>query len=114
MVSMSGLVRRHGARSLGLGLQRWRGVLVASVLLLQAGGVAAQTPSCTVQPAATPPPRQILRCADGLVLEAEAGADYALRVRSSTGPVQAVSLSRGAVLVQAPPQVVGRGFQVMT
>jgi ferric-dicitrate binding protein FerR (iron transport regulator) len=89
-------------------------VLVASWLLLECGGVSAQTPSCAVQPAATPPPRQILRCVDGLVVEAEAGADYALRGRSSTGPVQAVSLSRGAVLVQAPAQGGGRPFQVMT
>jgi ferric-dicitrate binding protein FerR (iron transport regulator) len=114
MVSMGGLDRTPIARHLGPVLLKRPGVLGAAVLLAQLGGAAAQTPSCTVQPAATPPPRQILRCVDGLVVEAEAGADYTLRGRSSTGPVQAVALNRGAVLVQVPPQAAGRAFQVMT
>lgn len=87
---------------------------LGTFLALRLGEAAAQTPSCVVQAAAVPPPRQILRCADGLTIEAEANADYALRGPSPAGPPSRVVLRSGALLVHAPARTGTRGFQVLT
>ena len=87
---------------------------VALAWTVWAGDAAAQSPGCTVQPAAAPPPRQVLRCTDGLTIEAEAGADYALRGTGTASLPQEVLLRRGAVLVNAPAQPRARSFQVLT
>jgi ferric-dicitrate binding protein FerR (iron transport regulator) len=78
------------------------------------GEAAAQAPNCVIQPASAPPPRQVLRCTDGLTLEAEAGADYTLRGRTGTSVPHEVVLRTGAILVNAPARASGRGFQIST
>jgi ferric-dicitrate binding protein FerR (iron transport regulator) len=55
-----------------------------------------------------------LRCTDGLTIEAEAGADYTLRGRTSTSIPHEVVLRTGAILVNAPARTSGRGFQIST
>jgi ferric-dicitrate binding protein FerR (iron transport regulator) len=73
----------------------------------------AQGSGCTLQ-AAGVPPRQILRCQDGLTIEAEAGADYTLLDRGRDGGADAASLRRGALFVDAPARSGGRSFQILT
>jgi ferric-dicitrate binding protein FerR (iron transport regulator) len=114
MATMDGFDRRGNVTGDLARFLRPLVAVAAAGLLLQMCQATAQTPSCTVQPTAVPPPRQILRCVDGLAVEAEAGADYTLRGKSSIGPVNGVSLRSGAVLVDAPAQVAGRGFQIST
>ncbi|HEX2135752.1 MAG TPA: FecR domain-containing protein [Microvirga sp.] len=89
-------------------------VTLATLHALGFGPSAAQSPGCTVQPAPTPPPRQVLRCADGLAIEAEARSDYTLRARSTTGIPHEAVLRSGALLVNAPAQASGRRFQILT
>ncbi|WP_425523175.1 FecR domain-containing protein [Microvirga splendida] len=73
----------------------------------------AQGVGCVLQ-AATAPTRQILRCRDGLTVEAEAEAVYTLVDRDRDAQPDAVNLQGGAVLVHAPARSVRRGFQVIT
>jgi ferric-dicitrate binding protein FerR (iron transport regulator) len=89
-------------------------VALAIAWSVSLGEAAAQTPNCVIQPAPAPPPRQVLRCTDGLTVEAEARADYTLRGRTTTGVPHEMVLSTGAVLVQAPARSGGRGFQIST
>ena len=89
-------------------------VALAIMAAVSLGEAGAQTPNCNIQPASAPPPRQVLRCTDGLTIEAEAGADYALRSRTGTSIPHEVVLRAGAVLVNAPARTGGRGFQIST
>jgi ferric-dicitrate binding protein FerR (iron transport regulator) len=95
----------------------WRGrvaVALAFVSALSYSEAAAQTPSCVAQPIPAPPPRQVLRCSDGLTIEAEVSAAYSLRVRSPRSRPHAALLQGGALLVNAPPEASAAGFQVLT
>nr|WP_246718590.1 FecR domain-containing protein [Microvirga terrestris] len=73
----------------------------------------AQGVGCVLQ-AASGPQRQILRCHDGLTIEAEAGAAYEIVDRNRDAQPDAVNLQGRAIFVDAPARSVGRGFQIMT
>jgi ferric-dicitrate binding protein FerR (iron transport regulator) len=77
------------------------------------GTAAAQGVGCVLQAAAAPQ-RQILRCRDGLTIEAEAGATYSLVDRNRDGEPDAVNLQGRAVFIDAPARSAPRGFQTMT
>jgi ferric-dicitrate binding protein FerR (iron transport regulator) len=73
----------------------------------------AQGAACSVQ-AGGPPARQVLRCRDGLAIEAEADADYTLLDRDRNGEPDAANLRRGALLVETPARTRGLRFQIRT
>lgn len=73
----------------------------------------AQQGGCTVQRIAGPP-RQIIRCPDGVVVTAELGARFNLVDRDRDGRVDALSLRSKAVLVDVDRQKRPNGFEVMT
>lgn len=75
-------------------------------------GVEAQAPAGCRVVGLDDPPRQVLRCASGLTIEAE--KDTAYRVsETGKGEPDAVQLNGRAVLVEVPPGRRG-GFQVLT
>lgn len=86
-------------------------VLLASFLL--PAKAEAQNVGCAVE-AATAPQRQVLRCRDGLTIEAEAGADYNLVDRNGDRRPDAVSLRNRAILIDAPTRPGRQGFEVLT
>ena len=73
----------------------------------------AQGSGCVLQ-AAGSPQRQILRCRDGLTIEAEAGAAFNLVDRNRDAVPDAVNLQNRAVLIDAPTGALRQGFQVQT
>jgi len=73
----------------------------------------AQAVGCTLQ-AVGPPPRQVLRCRDGLTIEAEEGADYTLLDSDRNGNPDAAQLRRGALFVDTPARSGRRSFQIRT
>jgi ferric-dicitrate binding protein FerR (iron transport regulator) len=75
--------------------------------------VLAQGIGCVLQ-AASSPQRQILRCHDGLTIEAEAGAAYDLVDRNQDAQPDAVNLQGRAIFIDAPAKSVRQGFQIMT
>ncbi|MBM1170458.1 FecR family protein [Microvirga arabica] len=101
--------RRRPARLAALRL-----VLLGSLLHpFSSEPALAQGVGCVLQ-ATTAPARQILRCRDGVTIEAEAGAVYTLVDRDRDAQPDAVHLQSGAILVDAPARTARRGFQVMT
>lgn len=73
----------------------------------------AQGIGCVLQTAAGSQ-RQILRCRDGLTIEAEAGAAYNLVDRNRDNRPDAVNLQGGAIFIDAPAQSARQRFQIMT
>lgn len=100
----------------GTNVPRLRGWLVTLAVfggLLAACETQAQVSGCMLQPSGSPP-RQVLQCQDGLRLEAEAGADYALVDRDGDGRPDEVNLRNRALLIEAAPSSARAGFQVRT
>jgi hypothetical protein len=60
------------------------------------------------------PQRQVLRCHDGLSIEAETGAEFELVDRNRDGQPDALNLRNRAVLVDAPARSGRRSFEVRT
>jgi ferric-dicitrate binding protein FerR (iron transport regulator) len=87
--------------------------VLAAVSLLSLVDAKAQEPGCTLQPTGVPP-LQVIRCRDGLTIEATAGAGYTLLDHTRDGIPDSVNLRSGAVLVDAPGQASRRGFQITT
>lgn len=85
-------------------------VLLAFFLL--PGRAEAQNAGCVLQAAA--PQRQVLRCRDGLTIEAEAGADYNLVDRNGDSQPDAVSLRSRAIFIDAPARSGRQGFEILT
>lgn len=89
------------------------------IVIAALGGVLAPVPAqaqvsgCTLQRSGSPA-RQVLRCQDGLQLEAEPGADYALVDRDRDGRPDEVNLRNRALLIEVEPSSRGVGFQVRT
>lgn len=80
------------------------------------GGVEAQPAGagCVLDQAAFAG-RQVLRCAGGLTITAESGAQYSLLDRDGNGKADAARLSSRALLLNAPKGSLGKaGFQVIT
>ncbi|QRM30925.1 FecR domain-containing protein [Microvirga sp. VF16] len=73
----------------------------------------AQNAGCALQAAAAPQ-RQILRCRDGLTIEAEAGAEYSLVDRNRDNQPDAVSLRSRAIFIDAPTRIGRQGFETLT
>jgi ferric-dicitrate binding protein FerR (iron transport regulator) len=73
----------------------------------------AQNVGCALQATAVPQ-RQVLRCHDGLTIEAEAGADYNLVDRNRDSLPDAVSLRNRAIFIDAPARSGRKGFEVLT
>ena len=89
-------------------------VLLSTLFHLASSEAAlAQGVGCILQTAAAPQ-RQILRCRDGLTIEAEAGATYNLVDPNRDGQPDAVNLQGRAILIDAPAQSARQGFQIMT
>lgn len=80
------------------------------------GSVAAQPvgAGCVLDQAAFAG-RQVLRCAGGLTITAESGAQYSFLDRDGNGKADAARLSSRALLLDAPKGSLGKtGFQVLT
>lgn len=73
----------------------------------------AQGIGCVLQTAAGSQ-RQILRCRDGLTIEAEAGAAYELVDRNRDNQPDAANLQGRAIFIDAPARSARQGFQIMT
>jgi ferric-dicitrate binding protein FerR (iron transport regulator) len=73
----------------------------------------AQSIGCVVQSMAGPQ-RQVLRCHDGLSIEAETGAEYELVDRNRDAQPDALNLRSRAVLVDAPARSGRRSFEIRT
>jgi len=73
----------------------------------------AQGAGCVMQSAGAPT-RQVLVCRDGLVIEAEAGADYTLLDRNRDGRPDAARLQGRALYIDVQPRSRGSNFQVLT
>jgi len=73
----------------------------------------AQGVGCMLQTAAGGQ-RQILRCRDGLTIEAEAGAAYNLVDRNRDSQPDAVNLQGRAIFIDAPARSARQGFQITT
>lgn len=87
-------------------------LVAAALLLLTATQASAQSQGCTTT-RLTNPPREVLQCANGLTITAEASASYRLQgERTPGGPTGAI-LNRRAVLVESPKGEV-RPFQIRT
>jgi ferric-dicitrate binding protein FerR (iron transport regulator) len=91
----------------------WLVLLVTSFHLPSSETALAQGVGCVLQTAATPQ-RQILRCRDGLTIEAEAGAAYNLVDRNRDTQPDAVNLQSRAIFIDAPARSARQGFQIMT
>jgi ferric-dicitrate binding protein FerR (iron transport regulator) len=81
--------------------------------LFFSGTALAQGIGCVLQTAAGSQ-RQILRCRDGLTIEAEAGATYNLVDRNRDSRPDGVNLQSRAIFIDVPTQSARRGFQIMT
>ena len=73
----------------------------------------AQGIGCVVQTVAAPQ-RQILRCHDGLTIEAEAGADFNLVDGNRDARPDAVNLQSRAIFVDAPARSGRQRFRINT
>lgn len=88
--------------------------LAALALLADVGGAAAQQQDmgCNRQPSANQ--TQTLRCAGGLTILTENGAQFTLLDRDGNGRVDALELQSKAVFVEAPKKKTGKPFEVIT
>jgi ferric-dicitrate binding protein FerR (iron transport regulator) len=73
----------------------------------------AQGIGCVVQTAAAPQ-RQILRCQDGLTIEAEAGADFNLVDQNRDARPDAVNLQSRAIFIDSPARSGRQRFRINT
>jgi ferric-dicitrate binding protein FerR (iron transport regulator) len=89
-------------------------IVALAALLISISIAHAQSPpiGCTTEPA--PNGAQTLRCRGGVVIVAEAGAQFATRDRDANGVIDTVDLRSKAVLIDAPKQAPGRRFEVIT
>ncbi|MET0530413.1 MAG: FecR domain-containing protein [Microvirga sp.] len=84
-----------------------------AAILVASGEASAQAQGCTLQQTAAPA-RQVLRCRDGVTIEAEAGASFTLLDRDRNGAPDGATLNARALLIEGPARPGGRGFQVFT
>ena len=80
-------------------------------LLLSVGAAAAQQASGCTSASAGNPPRDVIRCPGGLLIEAEAAADITIRAPAANAAPTSVALTGRAVLVDLTPP---RSFQILT
>lgn len=90
--------------------------LVAALLsyVVPTSGAAAQTGGAGCTPVASASGRTVLRCAGGLSVTIEAGAQYRLMDRNGDGRIDAVELQNKALLLDIPARVAKKGFEVVT
>jgi hypothetical protein len=86
--------------------------LSLGVALLPALALAQSAAGCRVE-ALTNPPRDVLRCGTGLMIEAEKGAKYQVIDKNRDGQPESIEVTGRAVLVDVAPGRRG-GFQVLT
>ena len=92
------------------------GMRLAAVLVVAVAGCStavAQGVGCTTT-TLSDPPRQVLRCADGLTVSAESGAAYRLRDANRDGRPEAIELTDKALLIDLPAKPRRGGFQILT
>ncbi|WP_336489253.1 FecR domain-containing protein [Methylobacterium nigriterrae] len=87
------------------------GAAVLAAILWSSVSATAQTRGCTVTPF-TDPPRQVLSCAGGVTVSAEARSAYRLLDRNGDGRPDGAELTSGGLLIEAPPR--RGGFQILT
>src|SRR3712207_6212641 len=86
-------------------------VAMAAAIAVAAPSPAAAQAGCAVT-TYTDPPREVLRCPDGLSITAERASDYRLIDRNRDGRPEAAELKARALLIESRP---GRGgFQILT
>lgn len=85
-------------------------VAATAFVLVLTGSAVAQNQGCT-STTLRDPPRLAIRCAGGLLIEAEAAARLQIRAPAAGGPPHAVSLDGRAALITVEP---GRPFQILT
>ena len=84
-------------------------VPLAAALAMLSTAAAAQVDTGCTRTRVGGPPREVFRCANGLVIDAEAASRIGLAV-DDTGP-RDLRLDRGAVYIEARP---GARFQILT
>lgn len=80
-------------------------------LCLSVGGASAQQATACTSSTRGDPPRAVIRCPGGLVMEAEAAADITIRAPAANAAPTSVALSGRAVLIDLTPP---RSFQILT
>jgi ferric-dicitrate binding protein FerR (iron transport regulator) len=106
MASLNRTMR--AATSRGWRLPVLAGATIACALVASA---RAQPSRCAIT-TYTDPPRQVLRCPDGLSISAERASDYRLIDRDRDGRPEGAELTSRGLLIEAPPR---RGkFQILT
>ena len=99
---------QHRARNFGIA-----STLVGATLLLFAATAAeAQSQGCTTT-RLTDPPREVIRCGNGLTITAETSASFRLQGEERAGGPTGAVLNRKALLVETPAGKV-RPFQINT
>jgi ferric-dicitrate binding protein FerR (iron transport regulator) len=88
-------------------------MLISLTCLFMPVDSVAQGSRCVLQ-SADAPKRQMVRCPDGLTIEAEAGADYTLLDRNRDGQPDAVNLQSRALFVDAPVRSGRPDFRILT
>jgi hypothetical protein len=86
--------------------------LVCSLVCVESASAQPASLGCALQQPATVPPT--LRCASGLTITIEEGAQYTLLDRDRNGVVDAVELQGKALLLDAPKQRTRQRFEVIT
>ncbi|HEX2017417.1 MAG TPA: FecR domain-containing protein [Aurantimonas sp.] len=82
-----------------------------AVVCLSLGAAAAQQASVCTSSVRGNPPRELIRCPGGLLIEAEAAADITVRAPSADAVPTSVALTGHAVLIDLTPP---RSFQILT
>jgi hypothetical protein len=98
---------------LQIGRPRLRAAFAAASLAaaFSGGNAAAQAGRCSVT-TYKDPPREVLRCGNGLSITAEAGGDYRLIDRNRDGRPEAAELRSRGLLIESTPRK--GGFQILT
>lgn len=86
-------------------------VAVAALLLITCGAAVAQQDGTCTSVILRDPPRTMIRCPGGLLIEAEAAARLQILAPASDGPPHAVRLDTKAVLIDLETS---RPFQIRT
>jgi ferric-dicitrate binding protein FerR (iron transport regulator) len=88
-------------------------IAVLTSVLLDSPDAFAQEVGCTLQQTGIPA-REVVRCRDGLTIEAAAGADYTLVDHDRDLKPDSAALRSGAILIDVPTGSTKRVFQVTT
>ncbi len=86
--------------------------IIGVMVVVGSSDALAQRAGCSVT-TYTDPPREVLRCADGLTITAESGRQYRLEDRNRDGTPEGAELTGRGLLIEVPRRL-RSGFQVRT